>query len=555
VAKIRWIALAVVCMSLTVIGIDNTILNVALPTLSHPVAAGGLGASGSQLQWMVDSYTIVFAGLLLTGGSLGDRFGRYRFLSLGLIVFGIGSVASAFASSSTMLICTRAVMGIGAAAIMPATLSIIANIFTEPRERAKAIGVWAGVVAVGIGIGPVIGGFLLEHFWWGSVFLVNVPVVIFGLVLGYLFVPESRDASAPPLDPLGSILSIVGVAALLYAVIEGPSDGWGSPAVVAGFVVGAAVLAAFGWWELHTEYPMLDLRFFENPRFSAASSAITLTFLALFGFVFLLTQYLQLVLDYSTVEAGAVLLPMTTVMMVFAPLSPRWVRRFGNKRVVAFGMATASVGFLLMVTLDAHTSVLHLIAVTLFLGFGMAHVMAPATDSVMGAVPREKAGVGSAMNDTTRQFGGAVGVAVIGSIAASVFSSHLRSDLHGVVPPATLHSATDSLGAAIGVAQHAPPGVRDQIVTAAQSSFVSAMHVAVVVGTAILVLGVFIVVKWLPARAHDDEPLDIDIDTVAAPVSLAAGPADVVPVAAVADVAEVADALNLGAHELEHERT
>ena len=311
VTKIRWIALLVVCMSLTIIGIDNTVLNVAIPTLSHPAAAGGLGASGSQLQWIVDSYTIVFAGLLLTAGSLGDRFGRYRALTIGLIIFGIGSAASAFATSATMLIGTRALMGVGASAIMPATLSIITNVFAEPRERSKAIGVWAGVAAIGIGIGPVIGGVLLEHFWWGSVFLVNVPVVLVALVLGFFFVPDSRDPSASALDPLGSVLSIVGLASLLYAIIEGPSDGWTSTGVIAGFLIGAVVLAAFAWWELHSASPMLDLHFFENPRFSAASGAITITFLALFGMIFLLTQYLQLVLDYSTVEAGADFVPMS----------------------------------------------------------------------------------------------------------------------------------------------------------------------------------------------------------------------------------------------------
>src|SRR3954470_18377014 len=279
----RWITLLVLCISLVVIVLDNTILNVALPTLAHPTSQGGLGATASQLQWIVDAYTLVFAGLLLTAGSLGDRFGRYRFLAIGLAIFGIGSALSAFASSPEMLIGTRAIMGVGGAFIMPATLSIITNVFTDPAERGKAIGIWAGVSAVGIGLGPITGGVLLEHFWWGSVFTVNVPIVIAGLVLGYFLVPESRDPEHAALDPLGAVLSIFALGSLLWAIIEAPGKGWTATPILAGFAIGIVLLVAFFAWELHTPHPMLDIRFFENPRFSAASGAITLVFLALFG--------------------------------------------------------------------------------------------------------------------------------------------------------------------------------------------------------------------------------------------------------------------------------
>src|SRR6476661_2701954 len=304
----RWLTLLVLCISLIVITLDNTILNVALPSLSRPTIDGGLGATASQLQWTVDAYVLVFAGLLLTAGSLGDRYGRYRFLAFGLALFGIGSALSAFATSATMLIGTRALMGVGGAFIMPATLSIITNVFTEPVERGKAIGVWAGVSALGIGLGPITGGILLEHFWWGSVFIVNVPIVIAGLVLGYFLVPESRDPEHAALDPLGAVLSIAALGTLLWSIIEAPGKGWGSTPIVAGFLIGALLLVGFFAWELHTTHPMLDMRFFENPRFSAASGAITLVFLALFGTLFLMTQFLQSVLGYSTVKAGAVLL-------------------------------------------------------------------------------------------------------------------------------------------------------------------------------------------------------------------------------------------------------
>jgi EmrB/QacA subfamily drug resistance transporter len=497
----RWVILPVLCLSLLVIGLDNTILNVALPTLARPTAAGGLGASGSELQWIVDAYVLVFAGLLLTAGSLGDRFGRYRALAAGLVVFGIGSVLSAFASSALMLIGTRALMGVGGAFIMPATLSIITNVFTDPHERARAIGVWAGVAAVGIGLGPVIGGLLLEHFWWGSVFLVNVPVVCVALVLGFFFIPDSRDPSTPRLDPLGSVLSIAGLSALLWAVIEGPSHGWSSPEVIGAFVAGAVITVAFLLWELNYASPMLDIRVFENRRFSAASVAIMLTFLGLFGMVFLLTQYLQSVLGYSTVEAGAVLLPMSALMVVLAPRSPRLVARIGSKLVVAGGMFVAAVSMVLMTTFDIDSSVLHVIGVTLLLGVGMAYVMAPATESIMGSLPREKAGVGSAMNDTTRQVGGAIGVALLGSIVSSRFGSKMSAGLSGA-PPKIVHAAKDSVGAALGVSRAVPVGGQ-RIADLARSSFVSGMHVAVVVGAAVILVGVVGVLIWLPAHADD----------------------------------------------------
>ncbi len=430
----RWLTLLVLCLSLMVIGIDNTILNVAIPTLAKPTSAGGLGASASELQWIVDAYTIVFAGLLLTSGSLGDRFGRYRALTIGLVIFGVGSALSAFAPSATVLIGTRALMGIGASAIMPATLSILTNVFHDPRERAKAIGVWAGVSAIGIAIGPIAGGVLLQHFWWGSVFLVNVPVVIFALVAGFLLVPDSRDPAAGRLDPLGSVLSIAGLSLLLWAIIEGPSSGWGSPSVLGGFIIGAAILTGFFVWELKCANPMLDVRFFENPRFSAASGAITLAFLALFGTIFLLTQYTQQVLGYTTVEAGAIFLPQSIVLMIFAPMSTRWVRKFGNKAVVATGLFVLAVALALMATFQTDSSAYLVVGITALSAFGMAHVVAPATESIMGSLPRAKAGVGSAMNDTTRQVGGAVGVALLGSILASAFRPHVARPPAGSRP-------------------------------------------------------------------------------------------------------------------------
>jgi EmrB/QacA subfamily drug resistance transporter len=524
----RWLTLLVLCMSLMVIGIDNTILNVAIPTLAKPTRAGGLGASASELQWIVDSYTIVFAGLLLTSGSLGDRFGRYRALTFGLVVFGVGSALSAFAPSATVLIGTRALMGVGASAIMPATLSILTNVFHDPRERAKAIGIWAGVSAIGIAIGPIAGGLLLEHFWWGSVFLVNVPVVAIALVLGYLLVPDSKDAHAGKLDPLGSILSIAGLSILLWAIIEGPSKGWTSTSVLTAFVLGAAITISFFVWELRSSNPMLDVRFFENPRFSAASGAITLAFLALFGTIFLLTQYLQQVLGLSTIQAGATFLPQSAVLMIFAPLSTRWVHKFGNKVVVATGLFVLGASLALQATFQTDSPVWWVIIVTTLSSFGMAHVIAPATDSIMGSLPRAKAGVGSAMNDTTRQVGGAIGVALLGSILASAFRPRVRDLLRGRVPGSLLGRVEDSLGSALGVARDVPSArpFAGRIVDAAQASFVTGMHAAVLVAAGFAVIGGIATLVWLPARAraHPDDADVIEPDADVVDADLAASP-------------------------------
>jgi len=531
----RWFTLLVLCLSLMVIGIDNTILNVALPTLSKPVAVGGLGASASQLQWIVDAYTLVFAGLLLTAGSLGDRFGRYRGLTIGLVIFGIGSTFSAFAPSPGALIATRALMGIGGAFIMPATLSILTNVFTDPAERAKAIGIWAGVTAIGLGFGPLTGGTLLTHFWWGSVFLVNVPVALLALAFGYALVPDSRDPSAPRLDPVGSLLSIVGLGSLLWAIIEGPGFGWTSPSILGAFAAAVVILLGFVLWELHCASPMLDVRFFKNPRFTAASGAITVIFLALFGMIFLLTQYLQSVLGYSTVKAGALLIPQSMTLMILAPLSPRWVRRYGNKVVVATGMFIAALSDVLIVTLDQHSSTLWVIAITVLLGVGMANIMAPATDSIMGSLPREKAGVGSAMNDTTRQVGGAVGVALLGSLLTSHYTSAVTKGLTGHVPADLVGQANQSIGSAVGVA-HDPANAAfaQQILDVTKQSFVEGFHIAVVVGAVIILFGACAVLKWLPARAMPNAAHGDGADGV--PMGL--GPVDVVPAELAADLAE-----------------
>jgi len=531
----RWFTLLVLCVSLIVIVLDNTILNVALPTLAKIKSEGGVGASVSELQWIVDSYVIVFAGLLLTAGSLGDRFGRYRALAFGLTIFGAGSLASAFAGSANMLIATRALMGVGGAFIMPSTLSILTNVFTKPQERGKAIGIWAGVSAIGIGIGPIAGGVLLAHYWWGSIFLVNVPIVVMGLIAGYSLVPESRDPAASKLDPLGALLSIAGITALLWSIIEAPSNGWTDSTILTGFAVGGIILAAFLAWELKTSSPMLDLNFFKNPRFSAASGAITITFFAMFGTLFLMTQYLQLVLAFSTVQAGAVLLPQAATIMMAAPMSSVWVRKFGNKRVVFVGLLIVASSYAMLTQLDVNSTALHVIVITVVMGLGMGNVMAPCTDSIMGALPRSKAGVGSAVNDTTRQFGGALGIAVYGSVLASRYSDHVGARLGDALPGPLLDQVRDSVGSALNAAQ-TPAGqsFAGQIVDASRRSFVDGMHTAVLLAMTVLLVAAAIVFRYLPARATDEEhPLDA--------VPRGVGPVDVTTAPVTADLAEAVD--------------
>jgi len=488
----RWWALGVLCLSLVVLAMDNTILNVALPTLAQD-----LGATGSQLQWMVDAYLLVFAGLLLTMGALGDRFGRKLALDAGLLVFVAASAASAFAGSAEVLIAARAAMGIGAALIMPATLSIITNIF-PPTERGRAIGVWAGMAALGVVLGPVVGGWLLEHFWWGSVFLINLPVVALALLAGWPLVPNSRDPSATPLDPTGAALSVAALVTLVYGIIQAPEDGWTDPVVLGAFGVAAVLAVAFIWWERRIQHPMLPMGFFRDPRFSAASGAIAMAFFALFGSVFLLTQHLQFVLGYTPLQAGVRILPVAA-LAVAAPLAARLTEGIGAKLVVAAGLLVVAGALWVLSTVQLGDGYGRVAAALALLGIGMGLVVAPATESIMGSVPLAKAGVGSAMNDTTRQVGGALGVAVLGSILAASYGAAIQPTLRGA-PPQVAQTAGDSIGAAATIAaQLGPQG--SGLLEAARSAFIQGMGDALQVGAGVAALAALLVLLFLPARA------------------------------------------------------
>jgi EmrB/QacA subfamily drug resistance transporter len=511
----QWWTLGVLCLSLMVIGIDGSILNIALPTLSRDLHAGT-----SDLQWMVDAYVLVFAGLLLTGGSLGDRFGRKGALTFGLLVFGASSAAAAFASGVTQVIAARACMGVGAAFIMPATLSILTNVFTDPRERGRAIGVWASVSALGSALGPAVGGLLLAHFWWGSVFLVNVPVVVIAVVLGHFVVPTSRDPHPQRIDVAGALLSIVGLSVLLWTIIGAPERGWGSSGTIAGFAVAVVTLAAFVLWELHSSHPMLDMTFFRDPRFTVASIAITMSFFAVMGSLFLVSQMFQFVLGYSALEAGVRLMPFALAFVAAAPIAPRLVERLGTKWMVAGGFGLAAAGLYLLSGVDAHSSYPRAIVGLVVMAIGMGFAMPSATESIMGSLPREKAGVGSAMNDTTRQTGGALGIAVLGSILVSQYRSSLAGAAgHLGLSHATLARAQDSASSVLELAGRLGGRTGSTLVAAARGAWIDGMSLATAVAAAMVLGGALLALAYLPARDGTHHlnmseilPVDIVID-------------------------------------------
>ena len=513
----RWWTLGVLCLALSIIGIDNTILNVALPSIVRSV-----GAEGSELQWIVDSYVIVFACLLLTTGSLGDRFGRKRMLMIGLALFGACSALASLADSATTLILARGLMGIGGAAIFPSTLSIITNTFAG-RERAKAIGIWAGVSGLGIAIGPLAGGLLVEHFYWGSVFLVNVPICVAALVLAWKLVPESRDRTESRLDPLGALLSIGALIGILYAIIEVPTKGWGDTEVLAALAVGVALLAAFLHWERTTPHPMLDVRLFKNPRFSAASAAITLTMFSLFGSTFLLTQYFQFVLGYSPLKAGMMTAPVAVGIMFAGVNAPKLAHRIGTKYAVMFGLGMITIALLCYASTFLMSSVLWGGLVRILFGLGMGTAMAPATESIMGSLPRDKAGVGSAVNDTTRQAGGALGVAVLGSIFAARY--HALIEVPAGLPAAASNAVRDSIGKAVTVATNpqVPAPLAAEIHRAASDAYIGGMQVAVVVAAGVVMFAGILAWKYLPAR--EAPPVD-EIPPIDEVLSISTGSTD-----------------------------
>lgn len=479
----RWLILGVLCLSLVLVVVGNTSLNVALPSISRQ-----LDASQTQLQWIVDAYAIVFAGLLLPAGALGDRFGRKGALQIGLVIFGAGTLAATVATTAAQVIACRAAMGVGAALVMPGTLSLLATAF-PPHERPKAIAIWASFAGASGALGVLSSGVLLEHFWWGSVFFVNVPVVLLALGAGAVILPTSRDDRRIRLDIVGALFSVAAIATLVYAIIEGPVKGWFEGEILAFFVAAAVLIYGFIRWERRVADPMLDLTFFSNRRFSAGCAAIFVAFFAMFGTTFLISQYLQSVKGFSALGAGVAMLPMTVAMMIAAPTSAVTLRRFGQRRVVCAGLTAMGVGLLVVANVTAATPYLLFVAPMVVISLGMGQAMPPSTSAIMTSLPMHKAGVGSAVNDTTRELAGALGIAVLGSLMTSGYRNQLISSAPG--------------GARLGVAQAVRIGSDGSaagraLVASARTAFVSGMQVAMLVAGFVVLAGAVLAYLVLP---------------------------------------------------------
>lgn len=475
----RWLVLAAMCLPLVLVVMSVAGLNVALPSIQRE-----LNASASDLLWTVDAYALVFAGLLLSAGALGDRFGRKGALLVGLSIFAVGLGLGGVADSAGQLIFGRAVMGAGAALIMPATLSTITVVF-PPDERRKAIAVWAAFAAAGGSFGPVVSGLLLESFWWGSTLLALLPVVAITALAIVLVCPKSRDDQVTPLDPVGAVLSLVGLTALLFAIIEGPERGWADPRVLAAAAVGIAVVGAFVMWERRSSHPMLPLDLFGDVRFRVGSGVITTVFFIMFGWFFATSLYLQFVREYSALQAGLALLPFPLAMIVVAPRSAGLGERFGSGKVITTGFGVIAFGFFLLTFVTPATPYPYLALAFAILGSGMGITSAPATGNIMSAVPPGKAGVGSAVNDTTREFGGALGIAIIGSLMSALYRSGLDMGGLGLAPEAEA-TARESIGAATSVANSLPGGGA-KLVSQAINAFAGA-YLAINIASAVLAI-------------------------------------------------------------------
>ena len=490
----RWAILAVLCTSLMIVAIANTSLNVALPRMSED-----LGLSSSSQQWVVDAYSLVFAGLLFTAGSLGDRWGRKRFLQAGIVIFGAASAyATFFVDSAGSLIATRALMGVGGALVMPATLSILVNAFPA-GERARAIAIWSGVAAGGGALGIVLGGWLVENFWWGSSFAMNIPVTVVALLAGLRLVPESRSGEHGRIDVLGAALSFSGLVLVVLGLIEGPHWGWTDPKTLIAIVGGLVVLGLFALWELHTESPMLEVRLFANPTFSVSSVGIMLVFLTMFGFFFVVSQLFQLVLGYGPFEAGLRMLPIMPMLMLFTPLSAVAVSRVGVRRVVIPGMLTTALGILMLSRLHADSGYLAVLAGMAVMALGMAFTMTPMTTMIMASVPPEHAGMGSAMNDTTRELGTTLGVAVLGSILSSGYASHITATANAL-PDDARRATESSLAGARVVSEQIGGRAGAALFDAAKEAWVHGLQLSLTVGAGIILAAALLTWKLLPAQ-------------------------------------------------------
>jgi EmrB/QacA subfamily drug resistance transporter len=489
-------------VSLLLISLDNTILNVAIPSIVR-----SLQATSTELQWIVDAYAIVFAGLLFTMGALGDRVGRKWVFMGGLVVFAAGSAAAAWSGSPGVLTLARAVMGVGAAALMPCTLSILTNVFVSERDRPRAIGIWSGTAGLGVAIGPIVGGFLLVHFWWGSVFLINVPIAAIGFLATALIVPNSKNPAAKKADPIGSLLSMIGLGMLLWGIIEAPSRSWTSPLVIGALTGSAVIITAFVVWERHSNHPMLPMHFFGNRRYSVAIVSLALVLFALLGMFFIVTQYLQFCLGYSPLKTGLGIAPIAVVLLISAPLSAVAAGRVGTKPVVAGGLFLIAVGLGLLSRTTVHDTYPDAFPWFVLMGLGVGLTMAPSTESIMGSLPKEEAGVGSASSDTSMQVGGALGVGVLGTALNLRYQNFLTPLLAHLQIPAKLNAIIlGSLGGALAVGRRLPGSSGDALSSAATRAFISGMDLALLVAALVVGVAAIVVLALLPNKARGRHP-------------------------------------------------
>jgi len=494
------------------VNLDTTLVNVALPAMVRE-----LHATTTQLQWVVDSFNLVFAALLLTFGSLSDRFGRKGMLLAGLAVFGTASLVGGFTKNPAELIAARSVMGLGAAMTFPATLSLISNVFTERKERARAIGLWGAIAGVAIAMGPIVGGWLLEHFNWASIFIAMAPVAAVAIALAALVIPTSKDENAPAPDIPGLILSSATMALLVFTIIEAPAYGWAAARSLAGFAGSAVLLAAFIVRERRAAHPMLDVGLFRNMRFSAASGAVTISFFTLFGFIFLITQYFQFVRGYGPLSTGVRLLPVALSVGAGSVIGTQLAVRAGTKLIVTTGLV-ATAGFYAWVAASASATLSYgiIAAQMVIYGLGMGLTSAPATESIMGAISRRKAGVGSAVNDSTRLVGGTLGVAVIGSVYASIYGSHLTATIPAKVPGSVAAIAHQSVGAAyLAAGQLATlghPALGQALHQSSTNAFLRGLIVGAIVAGAVAAAGAVLAVLFLPAQPASPAELTEEAD-------------------------------------------
>lgn len=494
--KRRWWTLGVMIVGLLVIGFDTTILTVALPVLSSE-----LDASTTALQWIMNIYILFLAAFLLAAGSFGDRYGRKKVLFVGLILFGITSILAGLTESTEMLIIARALMGIAAAIMLPLTISILPTVFPD-HERGKAISLWAAGMGVGLLIGPLIGGFLLDHFAWGSIFLINIPIILVTIVGVIFFVPESKDPNPRRIDWGGMILSSIGLMLLVYGLTEGPENGWLSLEMVVPIIIGLASLIVFMIHQKKSKQPMLDVNIFRNARFTWATVAGTILMFVLAGLLFFITQYLDFFFNTTPLEAGIKLMPLIGAYVIGAILSDKIVKKIGTKWIVTIGLSVLAIGLFLFTILDATSTYGNLVYCLIIQGIGMGLVLAPAMDAVMESLSLTEVGIGSAVNNALRQVGSTIGIAVMGSVISYRFEEGLINKMPDM-PADLLYHASQSIGAAKLIALKLETPMQEQLLLNAGNAFLDGVQIALFIGIGFIIVAIITTILFLPSHAKN----------------------------------------------------